>query len=58
MGPAHHRLHHSTVIEEAGNFAAAIKPPPEDRPTSFTPEKVRPLGGPFLLECRSAPVPQ
>ena len=24
MGPAHHRLHHSTVIEEAGNFASAI----------------------------------
>jgi len=23
MGPAHHRLHHSTVIEEAGNFASA-----------------------------------
>ena len=24
MGPAHHRLHHSTVMEEAGNFASAI----------------------------------
>jgi len=24
MGPAHHRLHHSTAIEEAGNFASAI----------------------------------
>lgn len=24
MGPAHHRLHHSTDIEEAGNFASAI----------------------------------
>ena len=24
MGPAHHRLHHSTVVEEAGNFASAI----------------------------------
>ncbi|MFW2388375.1 MAG: sterol desaturase family protein [Polyangiales bacterium] len=24
MGPAHHRLHHSTVIEEAGNFASAL----------------------------------
>ena len=23
MGPAHHRLHHSTVMEEAGNFASA-----------------------------------
>ena len=23
MGPAHHRLHHSTVIDEAGNFASA-----------------------------------
>ncbi len=23
MGPAHHRLHHSTVVEEAGNFASA-----------------------------------
>ena len=23
MGPAHHRLHHSTRIEEAGNFASA-----------------------------------
>ena len=23
MGPAHHRLHHSTVLEEAGNFASA-----------------------------------
>ena len=22
MGPAHHRLHHSTVMEEAGNFAS------------------------------------
>lgn len=22
MGPAHHRLHHSTVVEEAGNFAS------------------------------------
>ena len=24
MGPAHHRLHHSTVMEEASNFASAI----------------------------------
>ncbi len=24
MGPAHHRLHHSTNIQEAGNFASAI----------------------------------
>ena len=24
MGPAHHRLHHSTVLGEAGNFASAI----------------------------------
>lgn len=24
MGPAHHRLHHSTVMAEAGNFASAI----------------------------------
>ena len=24
MGPAHHRLHHSTTIEQAGNFASAI----------------------------------
>ena len=23
MGPAHHRLHHSTIMEEAGNFASA-----------------------------------
>ena len=23
MGPVHHRLHHSTVLEEAGNFASA-----------------------------------
>lgn len=23
MGPTHHRLHHSTVMEEAGNFASA-----------------------------------
>ena len=24
MAPAHHRLHHSTKLEEAGNFASAI----------------------------------
>ena len=24
MGPAHHRLHHSTALEEAGNFASAL----------------------------------
>ncbi len=24
MGPAHHRLHHSTAMEEAGNFAAVL----------------------------------
>lgn len=24
MGPSHHRLHHSTVMEEAGNFASAV----------------------------------
>ena len=24
MGPAHHRLHHSTVVDEAGNFASAL----------------------------------
>lgn len=24
MGPQHHRLHHSTVVSEAGNFASAV----------------------------------
>lgn len=24
MGPAHHRLHHSTVVEEAGNYASVF----------------------------------